>query len=65
MTRGPPPRPRHHPSPSSEEEEDDHEMFKRHAPVEQSSHLAIRYSKKTKHGTINVNREAPVYEGTK
>jgi hypothetical protein len=62
VTRGPP-RPHHHPSHSSDE--DDCEMLKRHAPVERSSHLAIKYSKKTKQGTINVNREAPVYEGSK
>jgi hypothetical protein len=65
MTHGPPPLPHHHPSHSSEKEEDDREMFKRHAPIERSSHLAIKYSKKTKQGTINVNREALVYEGSK
>jgi hypothetical protein len=55
----------HHPSHSSEEERDDREMLERHAPIERSSHLAIRYSKKTKQDTINENHEAPVYEGSK
>jgi hypothetical protein len=63
--RGPPPHPRHHPSHSSDEDEDDREMLERHSPIERSSHLAIKYSKKTKQSTINDNREAPVYEGGK
>jgi hypothetical protein len=60
---GPPPHPHHHPSHSSDEDEEDCEMFERHAPIERSSHMAIRYSKKTKQGTINDNHEAPVYGG--
>jgi hypothetical protein len=40
-------------------------MLERHAPIERSSHMAMRYSKKTKQGTINDNREAPVNEGGK
>jgi hypothetical protein len=64
--RGPPPRhPHHHPSHSSDEDEEEREMLERHAPIEQSFHMAIRYFKKTKHGTINDNREAPVCEGGK
>jgi hypothetical protein len=59
-----PPPPHHHPSHSSEEEEDC-ELFKHHTPIEWSSHLAIRYSKKSKQITINENREALVYEGCK
>jgi hypothetical protein len=55
---------RHHASHSSEEE-DDYEMLKRHPPIERSSHIALRYSKKKKQSTINDNREAPVYEGSK
>jgi hypothetical protein len=63
---------RHHPSHSSEEK-DVHEKFKRHTLVERSSHLALLHSshlallhsKKTKQSTINDNREAPVYEGSK
>jgi hypothetical protein len=60
-----PPLPRHHPSHFSKEEEDELEVFKRHTPFEWSSHLAILYSKKSKQSTINENREAPVYEGSK
>jgi hypothetical protein len=59
------PPPRHHPSHSSSEEEEEHEMFERHSPIERSSHLALRYSKKMKQSTINDNHEAPVYEGSK
>jgi hypothetical protein len=40
-------------------------MFERHTPIEHSSHLAIRYSKKTKQDTINENSEGPMYEGSK
>jgi hypothetical protein len=67
MTHGPqpPPHPCHHPSHSSDEGEDDHEMLERHTPIEQSSHMAIRYSQKTKQSTINKNHEAPVYQGSK
>jgi hypothetical protein len=54
---GPPPR--HHPSHSSNDDEEECEMLERHAPIERSSHIA------TKQGTINDNREAPVYEGGK
>jgi hypothetical protein len=64
MSCGPPP-PHHHPSHSSDEDEDDREMFERHTPIERSSHLVLRYSKKTKQSTINENCEAPVYEGIK
>jgi hypothetical protein len=39
-------------------------MFERHTPIERSSHLAIKYSKKTKQSAINENREAPMYEGS-
>jgi hypothetical protein len=53
-----------HPSHHSDEEEDEHELYERHAPVERHDHYAIRYSKKTKQGTINRNREAPVYESS-
>jgi hypothetical protein len=56
--------PHHHPSHSSEEE-DDRELLKRQTPFEQSSHLAICYSKKSKQSTINDNHEAPIYEGNK
>jgi hypothetical protein len=66
-TRGPPPPPppRHHPSNSSNEYEEDHEIFEQHSSIEWSSHVALRYSKKTKQRTINENHEAPVYEGNK
>jgi hypothetical protein len=64
LARSHPPPPRHHPSHSSEEE-DDRELFKCYTPIERSSHLAIRYSKKSKQSTINENCEAPVYEGSK
>jgi hypothetical protein len=47
------------------EEEEFRELLKRHTPFERSSHPAIRYSKKSKQSTINDNREAPVYEGSK
>jgi hypothetical protein len=57
--------PRHHPSHSSDEEEDDCEMFKRHAPIDRSSHMAIKYPKKMKQNTINENRESLVYEDSK
>jgi hypothetical protein len=59
------PRLSHHPSRSSDEDVEDHEMFEWHSPIEGSSHLALRYSKKKKQSTINENREAPVYEGSK
>jgi hypothetical protein len=59
-----PPPPRHHPSHSGEED-DDRELLKHHTPFECSSHLAIYNSKKLKQRTINDNREAPVYEGSK
>jgi hypothetical protein len=59
-----PPPPCHHPSHSSKEE-DNRELLKRHTPFERSSHLAIRYSKKSKQSTFNDNRETPVYEGSK
>jgi hypothetical protein len=61
----PPPHPCHHPAHSSDEDEEEHEMLERHALIERSSHMAIRYSKKTKLCTINDNCEAPVYEGDK
>jgi hypothetical protein len=64
VSPGPPP-PHHHPSHSSDEDEDDREKLEMHSPIERSSHLAIRYSKKSKQGTISDNREAPVYEGSK
>jgi hypothetical protein len=64
VTRHPPP-PHHHPSHSNDEEEDDCELLKRHAPVERSNHLAIKYSKKTKQSTINANHKAPVYARNK
>jgi hypothetical protein len=60
-----PPPPHHHPSHSSNEEENDCEMFKQHAPIERSNHMAIKYSKKIKQSTINENCEAPVYDGNK
>jgi hypothetical protein len=59
-----PPPPCHHPSHSSKEE-DDCDLLMHHTPFERPSHLAIRYSKKLKQSTINDNREAPVYEGSK
>jgi hypothetical protein len=65
VVRGPPPRRRHDPSHFSDEDEDDREMSERHSPIERSSHLAIKYSKTSNQGTINVNCEAPVYEGSK
>jgi hypothetical protein len=40
-------------------------LLKRHTPFERSSHLAIHYSKKSKQSTINDNRAAQVYEGSK
>jgi hypothetical protein len=60
----PPPHPRHHPYHSSDKEEDERELYERHAPEERNDHYAIWYSKKTKHGTINHNCEAPAYEGS-
>jgi hypothetical protein len=65
VVRGPPPHPSHHPSHSSDEDEEDCEMLERHEPIERSSNMAIKYSKKTKQGTINDNREALVCEGGK
>jgi hypothetical protein len=61
----PPPRPSHHTSHYNDEGEDDHEVLERYPPIECSSHMAIRYSKKTKQGTVNGNREAPLYVGSK
>jgi hypothetical protein len=40
-------------------------MFKRHTPIERSSHLATCYSKKLKQPTINKNREDPVCDCNK
>jgi hypothetical protein len=40
-------------------------MFKHHTPIERSSHLATRYSKKLKQATINKNREDPVFDCNK
>jgi hypothetical protein len=65
VSRGPPPRPSYHPSHSSDDEQDERELYERHAPEERDDHYAIRYSKKTKQGTINTGREALVYEGSK
>jgi hypothetical protein len=61
----PPPPPRHHPSHSSNEEGDDCEAIEQHSPIERSSHMALCYSKEMKQSTINDNREALVYEGSK
>jgi hypothetical protein len=65
VVRGPHPNPHHHPSHSSDEDEDDREMLERHSPIERSSHMPIKYSKKMKHRTINDSREVPMYEGGK
>jgi hypothetical protein len=59
------PHPSHHPSHSSESEQDERELYERFAPEERQDHYALCYSKKTKQSTINENREAPVYEGSK
>jgi hypothetical protein len=59
------PCPSHHPSHSSDDEQDEHELYERYAPEECQDHYAIHYSKKSKQSTINENREAPVYEGSK
>jgi hypothetical protein len=59
--RHPPP----HPSHSSDEDAYDREVLEQHSPIEWSSHMALCYSKKMKQSTINDNREALVYEGSK
>jgi hypothetical protein len=64
VSHGPPP-PCHHPSHSSDEYDLDWEMLERHSPIERSSHMALRYSKKMKQCTINGNHQDPVYDCSK
>jgi hypothetical protein len=56
------PRPSHH---LSHFNDDERELYERYAPEERQDHYALHYSKKTKQSTINENREALVYEGSK